>query len=422
MAIELPDVIRGVSGVLWVTLGIALLVRGRQAQAKLLGVFFVSIAPDFVGFNVMRILGLRGGVPFAIMEIAASVTEAVGALALLFAIRAELRSNGGIGRRAAKAGVLAAIVAAIAFSIVGPLGRFGADMTAAFSRFSSAAVSASETLSFILLGTYGLVLALRARRDSDAGLAWLAAGLVVFPGVRAIDNALAFGPSVRSVLVSAPIAIGFLITGLALSAPFLAATVVLCGVRARAPAWFPRLALPLGMQALVLVTLGAESTFGDSVGVSGIARLLAFAMVGYALLRFDPYGEHAPASRSRRVVIAPFALALLFIVAQITQNFFAAAYGLIMGGIVAGAFLFAASPIQRAMERVGDRGRGPTDVARGPAAAEESYLLALRLAFRDRVLSREEERGLVVLAHDLGIAPRRAHELQDQVEREMEVR
>ena len=42
----------------------------------------------------------------------------------------------------------------------------------------------------------------------------------------------------------------------------------------------------------------------------------------------------------------------------------------------------------------------------------------LQFALKDENLSASEERSLVVLAHDLGIPPRRAFELRDEVERE----
>src|SRR5204863_2694547 len=87
-------------------------------------------------------------------------------------------------------------------------------------------------------------------------------------------------------------------------------------------------------------------------------------MFGYAFLRFDPFRGTVRAAQSKRLVAAPVALALVFIVAQVAQNFFSAKYGLYLGGVVAGTFLFAASPLQRAMERTSGR----------PAAVSERQL------------------------------------------------
>jgi hypothetical protein len=170
---------------------------------------------------------------------------------------------------------------------------------------------------------------------------------------------------------------------------------------------------------VVIQAIAPRPSLLESTAI-GIERTLFAFLIAYGILRLGFLGYEPQRRTAKRGTIAMGAVALVLIVAQVAQNFLAAQYGLLMGGVVAGAFLFAAQPLQRAIERMGagDRAPAPTVAPRGQAAAEESYLLALRLALRDRVLSRDEERGLVVLAHDLGIPPRRAHELQDQVERE----
>jgi hypothetical protein len=84
------------------------------------------------------------------------------------------------------------------------------------------------------------------------------------------------------------------------------------------------------------------------------------------------------------------------------------------GGIVAGTFLFAANPIQKRIEGMGE-GKSRRSRPAG-AGAEESYRAALRFALKDKRLTKEEERSLLVLAHDLGIAPARAFELRDELE------
>jgi hypothetical protein len=181
-------------------------------------------------------------------------------------------------------------------------------------------------------------------------------------------------------------------------------------------------ALGVASYGYLLVPGNVAGIRSDIFGIFGILRVIGWIVLVHAILRHDLLGVPLPRLAVSRGAAAAGALAALFIVAQIAQNFLSATYGLVMGGIVAGAFLFAAQPLQRAFERIGstsaDRAPANTSAPRGQAAAEESYLLALRLALRDKLLSRDEERGLVVLAHDLGIAPRRAHELQDQVERE----
>jgi hypothetical protein len=119
-------------------------------------------------------------------------------------------------------------------------------------------------------------------------------------------------------------------------------------------------------------------------------------------------------------VLATGALASLFIVAQVAQNFLAAQYGLLMGGVVAGTVVFAASPIQRAMEaKTSRRSSEPTAIAAAPVARrEQTYRKALRLAMRDRKLTAEEESHLFELAEDLGIGAGRAFQLKREIEEE----
>jgi hypothetical protein len=106
------------------------------------------------------------------------------------------------------------------------------------------------------------------------------------------------------------------------------------------------------------------------------------------------------------------ALAVLFIVAQVAQNFFSAQYGLYMGGIIAGTFLFVASPVQKAIER--RAGNAPAKAGTRPGK-EEAYRSALRFALRDRALSPQERIALAHLADELGLTAGRAAELESEV-------
>ena len=159
-----------------------------------------------------------------------------------------------------------------------------------------------------------------------------------------------------------------------------------------------------------------SANFYDSWGLLGIWRIIGWSLLVYAILRADLLGVPLPHFAVNRGAVAAGSLAVLFIVAQVMQNFFSAEYGLLTGGVIAGAFLFAASPVQRAFESMGEhkspRGRGKR------VQAEDSYRAALRFALKDQKLTKEEERSLVLLAHDLGIAPPRAYELRDEIARE----
>ena len=175
----------------------------------------------------------------------------------------------------------------------------------------------------------------------------------------------------------------------------------------------------LGLLAYLYLLLPANDGphFFDVLGVNGILRVIGWSLLVYAILRADLLGVPLPHFVVRRGAVAGTALATLFIVAQIAQNFLSAEYGLLTGGIVAGAFLFAASPFQRAMERLGE-GRPARSSTSGVGSNDDAYRAAMRLAFRDRRLSQEEELSLADLAERLGIGARRATEIRHQIEHE----
>lgn len=146
---------------------------------------------------------------------------------------------------------------------------------------------------------------------------------------------------------------------------------------------------------------------GQTSGTSGIVRTMTAAALAWAILRFD---EGSDESRRYISAVRLAGLAALFVVAEVAQNFLSAEYGLLMGGIVAGALFFAARPIERALER-----RQP---AGAPVAKERSFLAAARRFHRNGTITHEEERELMILAEHLGIPASRAYELRDEVQRE----
>lgn len=154
----------------------------------------------------------------------------------------------------------------------------------------------------------------------------------------------------------------------------------------------------------------------EDIGPYGILRSVGAALLVLAVVRYDLLGVPLPRFVVRRGPLAGGALAVLFIVAQVAQNFFSAKYGLLMGGVLAGTFVFAASPIQRAMERTSQQHPKPGAAASGSAA--DGYRAALRAAMRDGILTRREERHLAEVAMALGISPVQALDLRDEVERE----
>ncbi len=174
----------------------------------------------------------------------------------------------------------------------------------------------------------------------------------------------------------------------------------------------------IGLAGMAVLVLAPDAS-GD-VGDVGVARTLGAALVAAAIFRGGLLRLERASRVANRGALATAALAALLIVAQVAQNFFSAEYGLLMGGVIAGAMLFAASPIQRAMEHRGNgQGRGaPTSpIVLQTSEHEQMYREAARLALRDRRLSRDEELHLFRLARGLGLTPDRAHEILVEVER-----
>jgi hypothetical protein len=159
----------------------------------------------------------------------------------------------------------------------------------------------------------------------------------------------------------------------------------------------------------------APNTLPADHGSPGFLRTVAAAALAWAILRFDLLGVPLPRIVVRRGTVATIALALLFIVAQVAQNFFAAQYGLLLGGVIAGCFLFAAQPVQRMIERRGERRVG---VEPARSAAELAFKAAVRAALALGPLTREHDPHLAEVAHHLGIGAREMVRLTREVERE----
>lgn len=170
--------------------------------------------------------------------------------------------------------------------------------------------------------------------------------------------------------------------------------------------------------ALAGMVIGATLGYEDPWGTLGIVRTLGWAALAIGIMRFGLLGVDLDHRERRRGSMTALGLGTLFIVAQIVENLLDARYGLIVGGITAGAFLFAAAPVQRFFEAA----TSVRSTLAQPHGNDELYVEAVRLALRDRSLSVQEERHLTRLAHRLGIHAERAIELRERVERERQSR
>lgn len=189
------------------------------------------------------------------------------------------------------------------------------------------------------------------------------------------------------------------------------------GPTARLARWSFAALLLAGFLAIpVLLAVGLDYAAASAgFGIFGITRSVGAVFLARAVLRHDLLGMPLPTVAVRRGAIATGALATLFIVAQVAQNFLSSEYGLITGGIVAGAFLFAAQPLQRAMENIMSRGASKASLpfpAGRLAENERVYQLAMKKFTADGRITTEEELALAHLADALGLTTRRAMELR----------
>ncbi|MBI4392321.1 MAG: hypothetical protein HY556_00790 [Euryarchaeota archaeon] len=205
--------------------------------------------------------------------------------------------------------------------------------------------------------------------------------------------------------------------------PLVVALAVALLVAGAAPGGLPErdgalVILAAGLAGAISETWGGATTSGLGVG---ILRIVGVAVLAYSVFRYDLLGVPLPRIAEHRGSLAMASLASLFIVAQIAENYLSAEYGLLMGGVVAGALLFAANPIQRAMERT----TAPVGPHRAPATverreeSERAYRVALRRFLVDGDISAEEEIALAHLADEAGVTVRRTIELRHEVEREL---
>ena len=241
-------------------------------------------------------------------------------------------------------------------------------------------------------GTFAWIAARRARATSDARERQALAALVVGVALQPLAVLVASGGHIAPLL-------GTLVGAI----PILLAMIVLPS--AGTPGRVAFAALTLAGALVPLLTQGPD------LGVYGIVRLVAVAAIALAVFRYGALGAGAKPSDDRRAALTTAFLVVLLIVAQVAQNFLSAQYGLMVGGVVAGALLFVARPIERALER-----RREHSEATGEKL--EVYRDAARRSLRDGILTREEELHLARLARHLAIPHERALQIRHEVEDE----
>jgi hypothetical protein len=178
---------------------------------------------------------------------------------------------------------------------------------------------------------------------------------------------------------------------------------------------------------LVLGAAVGPSTDTTTV-VNGIGAILGVLLLVYGALRLRLPGLDLNVRFAVKTsTVAAVFLAVLFIVANIAQNYLGGQYGVVAGGAAAGILFFVMAPIQRVAERLAEKAvpvsaaAEPTVLGRpgAPAAsqrAEQAYRAVLRKYLRDGTISRDEERTLAHIAGELRIDAGRAFELREEAE------
>lgn len=413
MALDLSaaSLIRAGSGVVYVAVGLLTLAVARASPAgRALGVFAILWG---LGFAIVNPLATDPALlPWGITIQGALFFCAAGAL-LTFHAHAPWRAS--LARRHEVAAFTIAFALGVAHEIAtsSPAYLDAAQTGGYDTPFAAQAALFGRNTLATTMGGVALAAAFATRRGEAARHA-TARGLLVV-------GLLGYWAYQYPALLFLPTEIA--LRGWALLVLLTAVTIVWIG-----RSHWAALSLPaLGLLGMIEASLGGDLFQG---GV-GIARIVCALLLAWAILRGDLLDVGQGARGPRRGAMATGGLATLFIVAQVAQQFLSAQYGLLMGGIVAGAFLFAAQPLQRAMERIADARASPPPssasapwpapaTAPAPAAArrEQAYLNAARLAMRDRRLTRAEEAHLHALADELGLGAKRAHELLVQAEQE----
>lgn len=399
MALEVApaDGVRIATGILLAAFGGWLATRGATSpRAKPLAFFLVVFGLGTAVSN-LRLTG----VPVLIVQ--QSINMLLDILALGAVVRL-LRIEANEDRRrvswCAGLGVVAALLGNVPTYLTSAEGYRIASEGSDILLWSGPATYLVFSVLCGLMGAYALVAALRAREappEEARALAVIGFAMGVYPLAYFLADTLVL-LVVLAAVNATPAFAAIAAWGAARrgSAPA-AATGAFVGL------------LATGLAAILLSLLHRD------LGVIGVVRMMMLAAIAYGVFRWGALGAHARPARDRRAALLTSFLVVLLIVAQVAQNFLSSQYSLVMGGIVSGALLVAAKPIERALER-----RGPAAEAPSPdrSARERSYVAAARKFHKDGVISREEERELMILAEHLGIPPSRAYELRDEVERQ----
>jgi hypothetical protein len=152
-----------------------------------------------------------------------------------------------------------------------------------------------------------------------------------------------------------------------------------------------------------------------------LMRLLGFVILAYAIVRHQVLGA---AARFRWAIskstLAAIFVSVFFVASEVAQEFFGDRFESgYLGIAAAGALVFVLAPLSRLADMIAQKAlpQEKSEVRARGMESEDTYRRAIRLALRDRQLTRAEEQDLFHLASALGLDAGRAHEIFAEMER-----
>lgn len=149
-----------------------------------------------------------------------------------------------------------------------------------------------------------------------------------------------------------------------------------------------------------------------------VVEVVFVAILGYAILKYQLFDIDLKlkVSIQRSTIVGFFAITFI-VVQQIVENFASAQLGIFVGALASGALLLVVHPLQRIATRVSDVAMPNVQPGSDYLAYRrlELYRAALEGAMEDGVVSLKENRSLERLREKLGIPPKDARALENDV-------
>ncbi len=384
-----------------------LLLRRRSAAGTALGWFascfgllFVCTNTGFLFFDVPKVPPIDGPLAY---EVARGILS-LAVMAVLLVLAARFPSPLGAGERRYLAFPLASAALALAIFV------YERDDVA--GRLAAMVSYGTMYVTVGLLTGIPVMLACRAARATDAGkarqFALVAAAMTMYTGF--IATAGFNGSGIFSVLDK----------GAIFDAPFLAANAMACILWIRASAVGPdtRGARNVALLGQAMALLGLlYVAFHLQWGALGIVRTSMVAILVYGIARHQLLGLDLKVRFAIKTsTVAAVFLGVLFIVANIAQNYFGGQYGVVVGGAAAGLLFFAITPIQRMAERLSEKAVPlAAEVAPAPAGPATFYRKQAELAWMDGAMTRREGLMLEHLRQHLGLTEAEATRIETDI-------